>query len=358
MNTLINIRTIILLLPSFILSAACSEPAKQNKNTTTTVAVTEPALPKEHFKRSEVIPSVFLKNDPAQNFALYLPKSYSDAVKLPVIVFFDPHGDGTVPLNLYHELAEKYNYILVASNDSKNGLSFDETNMIAANLVKECKTRFSVDEKKIAFCGFSGGAKVALMSGATNEDVSAIIYCGAAAQVKANHLVSLLGFAGKKDMNYTDLVSFEWSMEKAPMKHYLIEWNGKHEFPTADVFNDAFIFLSTGDVEQYSRKKVTITLEKVNEEQMIKQKYIEAFNTKDLDWWKAEINSLNTKKKMNPMYERLTGFISLACYSITDRAFQQNNLGGIEKVLAIYKMDDPENKAWKDFSAELQKRKK
>ncbi len=343
-----------------VINISCGNSTKQKVTKTADTSITQqvqPVYPKDNFKTGEVIPSVNLRGDSSQKFALYLPKTYSETSKLPVIIFFDPHAEGTIPLNLYYKLAEQDQVILIASNTSKNGLDFASTNGLATNLINEAQTRFSVDKSKITLCGFSGGAKVALACGATNPDVSNVIYCGAAIQFNPSHAVNLLGFAGKKDMNYTDVVSFEWSLKNAPFKHFLIEWKGKHEFPTADVFKDAFTFLKTGEVENYTNKKVTITQQKVEEEQTIKQKYIDAFQTKDLNWWKAEINSLNTKKKNDLMFERLLGFISLACYSISNNSLEQNNLAVAEKILTIYKLADPTNEACAAFTLELEKRK-
>ena len=349
-----------ILLICIIINISCAKSSKQKVTQTIDSTATQQkqtVYEKDNFVKGEVIPSINLRGDSSQKFALYLPKSYSENSKLPVIIFFDPHGEGTIPLNLYYKLAEQYQVILIASNTSKNGMDLQSSNGLATNLINEAQSRFSVDKSKITLCGFSGGAKVALFCGANNTDVSTVIYCGAAIQFNPSHNIHLVGFAGKKDMNYTDVVAFEWSLKDAPFKHYLIEWKGKHEFPIADVFNDAFSFLKTGEVENYSNKKITITQQKVDEEQNIKQKYIDAFQTKDLDWWKAEIKSLNAKKKNDLMYERLLGFISLACYSISNNSLEQNNLVVAEKILTIYKLADPTNEACAAFTLELQKRK-
>ena len=301
--------------------------------------------PKDNFKVGEVIPSIPLHMDAAESFALYLPKGYTDTSKLPAIIFFDPHGDGTVPLNLYHDLADEYHYVLIGSNTSRNGIPLDQTQAIAVNLFSESKSRISINPSKITYCGFSGGAKVALLSGASNPEIANIIYAGAKVDITPNHTIALLGFAGLRDMNYSDLVMFEReTLAKLPFKHYLIEWKGKHEFPTADVFRDAFIFLNTGTVENYNKKQVTITSDQLKAEQDKKNEYIKAFQGQDLAWWKKEIADLNSKKKTNIMDERLLGFLSLACYSIGGGQLQENNLDVAEKILSIYKLADPENK--------------
>lgn len=335
------IRTLML---AFIgLFTSCNEHGNSTQNTETTT-VSPVAPPKDNFKAGEVISIVPLHIDAGQTFALYLPKGYTDSAKLPVIIFFDPHGDGTLPLNLYHESADQYHYILIGSNTSRNGMPLDQTQAVAYNLFSEALTRLSVDASKIALCGFSGGAKVALLSGAANPGIANIIYCGAKVDIHPNHPVSILGFAGLRDMNYTDLVLFDRDLQSTPLKHFLVEWHGKHEFPTAEVFNDAFTFLNTGNIPNYDKKRVSITPDQLKREQDKKNEYIQAFQNKDLNWWKKEIETLNAKKKTDITNERLLGFLSLACYSIAGGQLNENKLDVAEKILNIYKLADPENK--------------
>ena len=335
------IRILIIGLIAFFTS--CNEHA----NTTQAVEqvpVAAAPIPKDTFKAGEIIPSVLLHMDAGESFALYLPKGYTDTSKLPAILFFDPHGDGSLPLNLYHELADQYHYILIGSNTSKNGIPLDQTRAIARNLFNEAKSRISIAPGKIALCGFSGGAKVALLSGADNPEVANIIYAGSKTDITPTHPLSLLGFAGIRDMNYTDMVLYEQGLKTVPYKHYLVEWQGKHEFPAAATFKDAFIFLNTGTVDNYEKKQYTITPEKLKQEQQKKNQYIAAFKDEDLTWWKKEIATLNAKKNTDIMDDRLLGFLSLACYSIGSSQLAEDKLDFADKILSIYKLADPKNK--------------
>src|SRR5450631_502653 len=97
----------------FVINISCGNHTKQKvTQTIDTIAKqqVQPVYEKDNFKKGEVIPSVNLRGDTSQKFALYLPKNYSEATKFPVIIFFDPHGEGTVPLNLYYKLAEQFQF--------------------------------------------------------------------------------------------------------------------------------------------------------------------------------------------------------------------------------------------------------
>ncbi len=102
--------------------------------------------------------------------------------------------------------------------------------------------------------------------------------------------------------------------------------------------------MNTGTVENYDKKKITITPEQLKREQDKKNEYIQSFQKRDLAWWKNEVATLNAHKKSDIMNERLLGYLSLACYSIGGGQLEQNKLDIAEKILSVYKLADPENK--------------
>ena len=77
----------------------------------------------------------------------------------------------------------------------------------------------------------------------------------------------------------------------------------------------------------------------------LKEEYSQAFFKNDIDWWKSEILLLQTHQKALPknMQERILGFFSLAAYSLSNRALQQNEDAMAEKILEIYRLSDPSN---------------
>jgi len=67
-----------------------------------------------------LVPSVTCKNNAKETYALYLPSAYSAARKWPIIYVFDPGGRGQVAAAVIQAAAEKFGYIVAASNNSKN----------------------------------------------------------------------------------------------------------------------------------------------------------------------------------------------------------------------------------------------
>jgi pimeloyl-ACP methyl ester carboxylesterase len=346
-------------LVALVMGSCGNQNPKAEAPVAVTPAATEtPAIvAADSFNTGVIIPSVSLRNVPSESFALYLPKGFAKDTTVPVaIVFFDPHGDGTLPLNLYKTLADQHQVILIGSNTSRNGMDMQMAQSVSNNLITDVMPRLQLTKENLTLCGFSGGAKVALLAAAQNPNVANVIYCGAAAPVQPNHPLRLLGFAGTRDMNYTDVVGFDRSLNAPGLSHNLIEWQGKHEFPDAKTFADAFEWLSPSNLIDFKKKQATITPQKLAEEDGQKQRLIKAFQVEDINWWKKEIASLNSKKKTDPMYDRLLGFISLACYSYAGQTLQQNNLTAAEKILTIYTLADPGNKDCEKFTQQLRER--
>jgi dienelactone hydrolase len=236
---------------------SCSHTDKKTeKNTAET---TDSLATKELFEKGKTI-EVVCKNDASQSYAMYLPSSYSLNKTYPLIVAFDPQGKGAVPVNLYKELAEKYGYIIVGSNNSKNGIAWEETQIIANKLFNYLGTRLAVDMQRIYLLGFSGGARIANAITLSNGGITGVICCGAASAGTNNFSprsnYSFLGVIGNEDFNYVEMRKYD-KVELAGhnVKHSLITFNGKHEWPNKTIFNDAFLWLELNQMRKNSTKK-------------------------------------------------------------------------------------------------------
>src|SRR5690349_24973615 len=84
----------------------------------------------ENLTRSEVIGKDGCKADAAQSYALYLPTSYTTEKRWAVLYCFDPAARGVLPVKLFQTAAEKYGYIVVGSNNSRNGRGMPTTGSV------------------------------------------------------------------------------------------------------------------------------------------------------------------------------------------------------------------------------------
>jgi predicted esterase len=291
-----------------------------------------------------VLTSVLVHSNRSHSYSIYLPSKKIENNRYNILIFFDPHAEAVRTITKYKNLAEKYSCILIASNDSKNGVDVNTSKQIVEELVNESIEYYQADEKKILLCGFSGGAKVAINSAVEMSNISRVVYCGAASPFQnCNHQLSLLGFAGRMDMNYSEVVSAGLIKSSNNVNNYCVEWNGKHEWPDSATFEQAFYFIDNNyfklNVIKIDESKVKL----MEEEQIIHQKYISDLQTKDEVYWQSEIIKLNSNIDENGLNQRLLGFISLMCYSIANQIIHQGDVKTAKRILNIYKMADPKN---------------
>jgi predicted esterase len=207
-----------------------------------TIAINSNSILPDSFEVGKIIDTVICKTDPFESYALYIPAK-GNTQSLPVVYFFDPHGKGSFPLNKYKSLAEEYNFILIGSNNSKNGTDWTATENIINTLFNDSQKRLKIEHDRIYTCGFSGGAKVASYAALDHNEVSGVIVGGAGLPdgiAAANFNFTFTILSGEGDMNMTDLVALDSDLNKTQTIHRIIFFNGKHEWVPEDIMSIAF----------------------------------------------------------------------------------------------------------------------
>ena len=118
------------------------------------------------FPKGQQVDRVATLKDEAQSYALYLPSNYDPSRPWPVIFLFDPGARGPSAVSHFRAAAERYGYVLVGSNNSRNGLWEQYVPGILA-MIADAGTRLSLDPKRVYAAGLSGGARVASRIGAS-----------------------------------------------------------------------------------------------------------------------------------------------------------------------------------------------
>ncbi len=206
-----------------------------------TAAAVNRAVP-DSFATGKIINPVICHSDPAQSYALYIPVK-GNKTALPVIYFFDPHADGALPLSKYKSLADAYGFILIGSNNSKNGNDWPTTEKIWRHLWDDTQRRLKINGQRVYTCGFSGGAKVAGYVAINDPQIKGVIANGAGLpdEVTAGDFnFSFTAIAGEGDMNLTDLLAFSNALDKTRTRHHIILFDGKHEWAPENTMGLAF----------------------------------------------------------------------------------------------------------------------
>src|SRR3954464_5144486 len=94
--------------------------------------------------------SVPVAAEPSNSYALYLPSAYSPAKRWPLLLVFDPFARGEVSVKLFHDAAEKYGFIVVGSNNSRN---FVDPSAAIRVLWADIKERYAIDPRRIYTAG-------------------------------------------------------------------------------------------------------------------------------------------------------------------------------------------------------------
>ncbi|HKY29134.1 MAG TPA: hypothetical protein VJM12_14445 [Pyrinomonadaceae bacterium] len=187
----------------------------------------------ESIPKGQIIEKVEALNEPSQSYALYLPSNYTPDRKWPVLYAFDPVARGRVPVERFKAAAEKYGWIVLGSNNSRNGpweFAVDAWNA----MLKDSHQRFAIDDERMYATGFSGGARAAVRIGALCNCLSGVIASGAGfptglAPSPAMRFV-FFGAIGVDDFNFAEVKTLEELLAKAGISHRIQTFDGRHEW--------------------------------------------------------------------------------------------------------------------------------
>ena len=102
----------------------------------------------QDLPRGQPIDQVRCAGDPAQSYALYLPSNYSPGRAWPLLMGFHPAARGRAIVDTYRAAAEKYGYIVAASNTSRNG-PWEVSERAVIAMTRDLAARFRTDEKQL-----------------------------------------------------------------------------------------------------------------------------------------------------------------------------------------------------------------
>ena len=192
----------------------------------------------DSISRGQIVERIEALNDASQSYALYLPSNYTPDRKWPVLYAFDPGARGRVPVERFKEAAEKYGWIVLGSNNSRNGPWAVVVNAWNAMLT-DSHQRFAINDDRMHATGFSGGARAAVRIAAGCKCLAGVMANGAGfpsdlAPSPQMHFV-FFGAAGVDDFNYPEIKSLEEPLTKAGIIHRVQTFAGRHEWPPVSV---------------------------------------------------------------------------------------------------------------------------
>jgi predicted esterase len=189
--------------------------------------------------------SVTTLADATSSYALYLPSAYSPAKRWPLLLVFDPFARGEVSVKLFHEAAEKYGFIVVGSNNSRN---FEDPSAAIRALWADVKERYAIDPRRIYTAGLSGGARVAsTVALACTHCIAGVIANSAGlpngATLPGPEVSDWFLAAGTTDFNYPEQLHLKESFDARKVVSRFVVFEGPHNWMPKEFAERALAWL-------------------------------------------------------------------------------------------------------------------
>jgi len=179
---------------------------------------------------------------PDQSYALYLPSQYSPQKRWPIVYAFDPGARGKMPVELMKDAAERFGYIVVGSNNSRNGSWKIEAEAAEAMLL-DTQARLAIDVHRAYFAGFSGGARVAARLAQLCNCAAGVLLNGAGFQPESSTApdaqFAVFAAVSSYDFNYAEIVRMDDDLEKLRYAHFLRTFDGPHQWAPSSAMDEA-----------------------------------------------------------------------------------------------------------------------
>lgn len=288
----------------------------------------------QEFSRGQIIPKVACKSDAQQTYALYLPSTYSNEKRFPVIYAFDPVARGVLPVERFKEAAEKFGYIVVGSHNSRNGLGGKDLIPIINTLINDTLERFSIDSHRAYFTGFSGGARVASGFALGCKGCAAgVILCGAGFPPEVVPTKDLpfpvYGTVGDEDFNFPEMKILDEALNKLNLPHRIVTFEGAHDWASSEYCVKALEWLEIQAMRAGSRTK--------------DEKFLESV-------WKREFEKGSDAESKNKLYDAYVSYLSLA------QDFKDlRDVSEVEKKVSLLRENKAVRQALKDERDEISK---
>jgi hypothetical protein len=216
--------------------------------------------------KGKLVENESCSDQPQRTYAYYLPSNYTSIKKYPVVFSFDPGARGKLPVEIYQKIAENYGFILIGSNDSKNG-NLTENYSIASTLFDDAFAKFSIDESRAYLLGMSGGSRLASGIAANSTGITGVIGCAAGfleSIVSFDKLkFSYVGIVGSRDMNYLEMLRLDEKLDASPVQHQFIYHSGVHDWPPESAFEEAIQWMNVFAMQRNVLKPDTLQIQQL-----------------------------------------------------------------------------------------------
>jgi predicted esterase len=192
--------------------------------------------------RGTLVEHVSCPTDPSQTYTLYLPTKYEPTRKWPLLLVFDPGGRAARAAEAFREAAERFGWIVAASENSRNGLW--EPTLRAVNAMwPALMGGYAVDDRRVYAAGHSGGATVAWLLAHQTGQIAGVIVSGQPnpqSEPSKSKPFAWFGMAGHTDFNLMEVKKIDEQLARTSSPHRMEFFEGGHQWPPPDLIARAF----------------------------------------------------------------------------------------------------------------------
>jgi dienelactone hydrolase len=180
----------------------------------------------------KLVEHVTCPSDPTQTYTLYLPSAYVPARTWPLLLVFDPGGRGARAAEIFRPAAERYGWIVAASENSRNG-PWEPTRRAVLAMWPALLQGYAVDRERIYAAGHSGGASVAWTLARETGQIAGVIASGEpnpGPDTSKPIGFAWFGTAGHTDFNFFEVKSLDARVARAGKPHRVEFFDGGHQW--------------------------------------------------------------------------------------------------------------------------------
>ena len=216
----------------------------------------------QDLPRGRIIDAVTCSGDATESYALFLPSNYTPDRAWPLLMGFHPGARGRAIVDTYQAAAEAYGYIVVGSNNSRNG-PWEVSGRAVTAMTADIAKRFPIAAGRFYMTGLSGGSRVALQVALATKKIDGVIASSAGypdSQPRTSVPFVIFGTAGADDFNYIEMKLLGREL-KTP--HRIVIFDGGHQLPPPPVAMRAIEWLEVQAMAKGSRTKDAALVERL-----------------------------------------------------------------------------------------------
>jgi dienelactone hydrolase len=187
--------------------------------------------------RGVLVEHLSCPSDTTQTYTLYLPSTYQTSRQWPLLLVFDPAARAARAAEVFREAAERFGWIVAASENSRNG-PWEPTLRAVNAMWPALLGGYAVDERRVYTAGHSGGATVAWLVAQQTGQVAGVIASGQPnpeSQIAKGKPFAWFGSAGHSDFNFLQVKNIDARLEDARATHRVEFFDGGHQWPPSDI---------------------------------------------------------------------------------------------------------------------------